>query len=191
MKKQEKQFTHLGKGETEILDIFPTRITIHPVDVDQIKIVTGELKETFESGIKTSTASSNLFTLDTIKYLNNEIKHCLNQILAVYQIQNYTFSVTDIWLNAYEKNDYQGAHVHPSDFSFIIYYDVDHSHTVFNSPSKLFIEATDNRNFGKHFEPNCKKGDMLIFPSYLEHWVRPNSNQKTIAGNIKIIKLNA
>jgi len=28
-----------------------------------------------------------------------------------------------------------------------------------------------------------------MFPSYLEHWVRPNSNNITIAGNIKIIDM--
>ena len=28
-----------------------------------------------------------------------------------------------------------------------------------------------------------------MFPSYLEHWVKPNSNGKTIAGNIKIIDI--
>ena len=30
---------------------------------------------------------------------------------------------------------------------------------------------------------------MIVFPFYLEHWVRPNSNNITVAGNIKIVNL--
>jgi len=79
--------------------------------------------------------------------------------------------------------------VHSSDFSFIIYYKADKSYTVFNSPVKKLLEISDNKIFKNDYDPNLKQGDIIVFPSYLEHWVRPNSNNVTIAGNIKIIKL--
>ena len=96
-----------------------------------------------------------------------------------------------MWINKYDNNNYQGAHVHPSDFSFIVYYNTDKSYTVFNSPVKNLLDVikpNENKIFLKEYEPNLKKGDIILFPSYLEHWVKPNSNGITIAGNINIIE---
>ena len=45
-----------------------------------------------------------------------------------------------MWMNKYGKNDYQGSHFHPGNFSFIIYYKTEKSYTVFNSPD---TEATE------------------------------------------------
>ena len=47
----------------------------------------------------------------------------------------------------------------------------------------------NSKIFFKHYEPKLKQGDIIVFPSYLEHWVRPNSDSMTIAGNIKIIDI--
>ena len=51
------------------------------------------------------------------------------------------------------------------------------------------LESVDSSIFFKDYEPNLKQGDIIVFPSYLEHWVKPNSNNITVAGNIKIIEL--
>ena len=51
------------------------------------------------------------------------------------------------------------------------------------------LESVNSSIFFKDYEPNLKQGDIIVFPSYLEHWVKPNSNNITIAGNIKIVKL--
>ena len=126
--------------------------------------------------------------LGSNNYLNINLTDMLGYLLKPY-CKNFVFSVDSIWVNKYSKNNYQGSHVHPSDFSFIIYYKTDKSYTVFNSPVKNLTESFNNKFFIKHYEPKLKQGDIIIFPSYLEHWVRPNSNNVTVAGNIKIIKL--
>ena len=74
-------------------------------------------------------------------------------------------------------------------FSFIIYYESDKSHTVFNSPFSKLLEISNNELHDRIYEPSLNNGDMIIFPSYLEHWVRPNSKNTTIAGNIDIVDL--
>jgi len=43
--------------------------------------------------------------------------------------------------------------------------------------------------FKRSFEPKCEEGDIIVFPSYLDHWVRPNSNNETIAGNVVFSKI--
>jgi hypothetical protein len=60
---------------------------------------------------------------------------------------------------------------------------------VFNSPVKSLLESLDNKIFYRDYESNFQQGDIVIFPSYLEHWVKPNSNNITVSGNIKIIQM--
>ena len=41
--------------------------------------------------------------------------------------------------------------------------------------------------FNHQHEPKCKAGQIIIFPSYLEHFVRSNDEETiTVAGNIKL-----
>ena len=123
-----------------------------------------------------------------MNYLNIHLTDLLSYLLKPYCL-NFVFKLTDIWVNKYNNKDYQESHVHPSDFSFIIYYKTDKSHTVFNSPVKSLLESIDSKIFDMDYQTKLKQGDIIMFPSYLEHWVRPNSNNITIAGNIKIIDM--
>ena len=154
------------------------------------KIEGKNFKKTFESNIKTTLNGITLFNKESINYLNVQLCDMLSYLLKPY-CKNFVFNVTGIWINKYDDKDYQGSHVHGSDFSFIIYYKSDRSYTVFNSPVKDILETIDNKFFKREFEPILKEGDMIVFPSYLQHWVRPNSNNITIAGNIDISELHS
>lgn len=172
----------------KIHNIFPNLIAIKTLNLSNLKIVGKRFKKTFESDIKTTVKGDTLFDKNSMNYLNLELTEILSYLLKPY-CKNYVFNLSDIWMNRYDKKNYQGSHVHPSDFSFIVYYKVDKSYTVFNSTVKKLLEISDNQIFDINYDLNCKQGDIVVFPSYLEHWVRPNSNNITIAGNIKIIKL--
>ena len=168
--------------------IFPNLIATKKLNLSEIKVIGKNFKKTFESELKTTLFGSTLFDKKSINYLNIQLTEILSYLLKPY-CKNFSFNISDIWINKYQKNDYQGSHVHPSDFSFIIYYDVNKSSTIFNSPVKYLLESSSNKFFLKDYEPNFKKGDIIVFPSYLEHYVKPNSNNTTIAGNIKIIDM--
>jgi len=173
--------------------IFPTYIASKRIDVSKLNVITTEFKPTFESNIKTSIErGQTLLDEESMNYLNVQLTELLSNMLKPF-CKTFVFNCDGIWVNKYENADFQGPHIHPADFSFIIYYDTDKSNTVFNSPMKKILEAGDGKNidiFQKTYEPNLKKGDMLLFPSFIEHWVRPNTNNKTIAGNIKLIEVN-
>jgi hypothetical protein len=169
-------------------NIFPNLIATKTLDLSKLKIIGKKFTKTFESNIQTTLIGDTLFDVSSMNYLNINLTDLLSYLLKPY-CKNFVFNVDYIWINKYNKKDYQGSHVHPSDFSFIIYYKVNKSHTVFNSPIKKLLEIFDSKIFDKDYEPNSKQGDIIIFPSYLEHWVKPNSNNITIAGNIKIIEL--
>ena len=163
-------------------------VAIKNLNLSNFKIEGKNFKNTFESDIKTTLDGDTLFDKQSINYLNLQITEVLSYLLKPY-CKNFSFRIPNIWINKYEEKDYQGTHIHPSDFSFIIYYKVDKSHTVFNSPVKNILETRNSKIFLRDFQPKLKEGDIIIFPSYLQHWVKPNSSNITVAGNIDIIEL--
>ena len=175
-------------NRVNVVNIFPNAIAVKSLDLTYFKLEANNFKKSFESKVKTTLNGDTLFSEDTMNYLNIQMTDVLSYLLKPY-CKNFVFKIIDIWINKYEEKDYQGTHVHPSDFSFIIYYQTDKSHTVFNSPIKNILETINSNIFDRKHEPNLKEGDLLIFPSYLQHWVRPNSGNMTISGNIKIIDI--
>jgi len=93
--------------------------------------------------------------------------------------------VDDIWYNYYEKGSYQELHEHISDpfqkihFSCIHYlsYDKDvHTPAEFHDPisSIRAHSLTLDKDFvGDFFISQVEEGDLIMFPSYLEHRVLP------------------
>ena len=169
-------------------NLFPNLIATKNLDLSKLKIVGKKFNKTFESEIKTTLKGNTLFDIKSMNYLNIHLTDLLSYLLKPICL-NFVFKLNDIWINKYAKKDYQGSHIHPGDYSFIIYYKTDKSYTVFNSPVKSILEYGDNKIFYKDYQTKLKQGDIIMFPSYLEHWVRPNSNNITIAGNIKIIDM--
>lgn len=170
--------------------LFNNYIVIHKINLKKFIGVFEGKEKRFGSKTLTSAGNINLFKKEEMNYLNMELSKIFTKLLDLYQIKNFVFEVTSIWKNFYKKLDYQENHVHPAHFSFIIYSNVDKSHTVFNNPARNIIEASDTSNiFNVQFQPKCETGDMIVFPSYLEHWVKPNKNNETIAGNIKFKKI--
>jgi hypothetical protein len=169
-------------------NLFPNLIATKNLDLSKLKIVGKKFNKTFESEMKTTLKGSTLFDIKSMNYLNIHLTDLLSYLLKPYCL-NFVFKLHNIWINKYDKKDYQGSHIHPGDYSFIIYYKTDKSYTVFNSPVKSILECVDNKIFDRVYQTKLKQGDIIMFPSYLEHWVRPNSNNITISGNINIIDM--
>ena len=187
MKKDRKELEDT-RDKVRVEYLFPNIIAIKNLNLSNLKIIGKKFKKTFESKIKTTVKGDTLFDRNSMNYLNIQLTETLSYLLKPY-CKNFVFNITSIWMNKYGKNDYQGSHVHPGNFSFIIYYKTDKSYTVFNSPVKSLLESSGSKIFYLDYESNFKQGDIVIFPSYLEHWVKPNSKNITIAGNIKIIEM--
>ena len=187
MKKDKKELEDT-RGKVRVESLFPNLIAIKKLNLSNLKIIGKRFKKSFESRIKTTIKGDTLFDKKSINYLNIQLTEMLSYLLKPY-CKNFVFNVDDIWINKYSKKDYQGSHVHPGNFSFIIYYKTDKSYTVFNSPVKSLLESLDNKIFYRDYESNFQQGDIVIFPSYLEHWVKPNSNNITVSGNIQIIEM--
>ena len=171
------------------INIFSTPIFVTPIDTDKIKISKEDIKETWLSKTPsnyTSTVNKEL-EKETGQYLLSVIHDAMMEYL---EGRKFCMSLKDIWINVYKENDYQETHTHPgAHFSFTIYKKIDKPHTIFFHPIKNTIQSYYYQMFPEldHFyAPKCKQGDMIIFPSYLEHMVTRSSNCETISGNILI-----
>ena len=163
------------------VDIFPVSVFIGNIDLKKIKL-TSEMGKAFLSETPTSFLTQNSLDPESGTYLMQVIAELLREKFHTF----FTVRLSSIWRNKYKDNDYQEPHVHTnSKFSFIIYEEVNKVHTVFYNPAKYLIEATLGTDLVQFdFIPKMKKGQIIVFPSYVEHMVTKNSDQATISGNI-------
>ena len=88
--------------------------------------------------------------------------------------------LTDMWLNVYESQNWQEKHIHsPGQWSAVYYVDFDpneHKGTNFYHPNEtLLATAGVTQNT---LVPWVQEGDMIIFPSWLEHAAPMNKSSK-------------
>jgi len=174
-----------------VVDLFSVPVFIGDIDLKKIKLKS-DMGKSFLSRTPSSFGKENSLDPESGKYLMALIAGLLEQKIP---FQSFYISLNEIWRNEYLDHDFQEPHIHvdpkaPCQFSFIIYEAFASSpHTIFFNPAKNLIQAS----FGGEAEqmgtdlmvtPPVKKGQIIVFPSYIEHMVNRNSDQVTISGNI-------
>lgn len=174
------------------IKLFSTPIWIGNIDANKINFIEKEIKQSFLSGVKSSHTDFNKeINKESINYLYETIINIMN---AENKLPDCSIQLTHIWSNHYETSDFQENHIHAgSDLSFIIYKKVDESKTIFVNPSSKMLEVyywdcpKKAAFFGPNFfKPECRENQIVIFPSYLEHFVRRSNGAVTVAGNLRI-----
>ena len=172
------------------LNLFSIPIYISNIDLDKIKLKNIKVKRQWLSKTESSHGCHNEITEDTRAHILQTIIKLLN-----YDIHKpYEIVLSSIWQNNYKNNDYQDRHSHPgSHFSFIIYKKVKQSNTVFFNPFLQLMESYCTKNnpiktilIDSSFKVECREGQIVVFPSFLEHMVLKHSNSVTISGNINL-----
>jgi len=164
------------------LDLFSVPFFIGNIDLKKIKLEV-EMGKAFTSETPSSIGKKNILDLESEKYLMGVLVDLLDE-----KFSHFSIGLLSIWRNEYLNNDFQEPHVHTgSKFSFIIYEKVSTPHTIFYNPAKYLLNATlgsDQKWVLQQFRPQVRKGQIIVFPSYVEHMVNRNSDQVTISGNI-------
>jgi len=173
------------------LNIFSIPLYIANIDVTKINLVSEKFEETWLSETSSSHNFKNTLDTKSINYLLEKIASLLSKDIK----GNYKINLTSIWQNNYKENDFQERHTHAgSHFSFIIFKKINESRTVFLNPIEDLITSYYNGSnlniFDQVYVPECRQGQMILFPSFLGHMVKKTSNASTIAGNINLEIIN-
>lgn len=164
-------------------NIFSIPVFMDKVDLTKIKIENKEFKRWWHSQTPTSFPTENVVSDETYEYIGDII---LKNVSELGGFSNPRFG--PIWRNNYEKTDYQDSHIHPhSQWSFIIYETVKESKTNFINPARSLIMNQLGfypKDIPTEFTPICGPGDIIIFPSFLEHFVQQGGEGTTISGNL-------
>tara|TARA_B100001094_G_C17874543_1_gene643765 strand:+ start:88 stop:702 length:615 start_codon:yes stop_codon:yes gene_type:complete len=95
----------------------------------------------------------------------------------------------DVWTNITSNNDYNRVHHHKTecDLVFVLYL-TKGTLWVQNPINRVKLDMV-YRHVGSSISLDFNVGDMIVFPSDINHWVEPydgNYDRITIAGNLSI-----
>lgn len=136
--------------------------------------------------------------------INTSLKFLINIIKPACQKIIYDFGSTkkvqilNSWVNINTKNNYNKLHNHPNcDLACVFYLTDNNSEVEFERPydiQKYFLDSLGSNNSTplsfSHVTYGPTKNTLLIFPSWLQHRVKPNQNDSTrisVAINIKAV----
>lgn len=147
-------------------------------DVEEHGFFKPKFLNLLDSSIKVSIEEKGFQSIYNTDFFNNNFnikynfitpileKH--NTALASYlQYHDYIIKTTRIWYQQYAKGGHHYWHRHNGIFSNIYYVDL---------PDQA--SKTSFRFLGKEFSVDVKEGQILTFPSYIEHCSKPNMSDK-------------
>ena len=153
------------------------------------------------SNIGSWQSSGTLAYKDNFKELLNYVKTMATEPIVQYGIDtlNIEISINDVWANMNPKNGFNMPHDHCGDFNFLsfVYYlqtNLQNNFISFKTemPSTKFINLPKSKDTELNSDDvvvSVEPGDLIIFPSWIEHYTLPNPTDDmriSIAGNIQI-----
>jgi len=145
------------------------------------------------------------------EYLRSVYSKYVINFFNEYRLKQGQYNIHDPWYNVFSKSQFQEFHTHlPCDFSVVHYASFDetqHLATTFIHPNTSISQSTkafrpklmeklteslpEHSCYTSFFTPqNIKQGDLVIFPAFLNHFVKPNTSEKrriTITFNIEMM----
>ena len=129
---------------------------------------------------------ANLFEDPIFQEFNKSILNAAAGILKEYT--NCEPYLQAMWANINTKGNYNGQHTHEGELSGVFYCQVPENSgkiVLVNPAVRSYISAVKNNNF----TINPKRLALIMFPSWLEHYVEPNQSDNpriSISFNIGI-----
>jgi len=134
-------------------------------------------------------------------YMSNII-----EFLSEIKFPECKLEVLGLWYNIYKKGQWQEVHNHAANpyayFSAVHFLKFDpevHTSIIMSNSNRIFLETyslgrKSNLNYWDlmHYV-NVEEGDIIIFPSTLEHFVKPqttNDSRVTVSFNIRAIPID-
>jgi uncharacterized protein (TIGR02466 family) len=181
--------------------IYKANLIFDEQDKDTIDLELSALEQKINYGSNPwiSTTKNSMGLLEPhkdIKFssINAAVEKHLSRFCHELRVRDHIkFSAKQSWVNFYSKNDYQESHYHPNfTFSAVVYYKTTaNTKIVFENtvtdmlPLEVDCQTDLNRQY---ITVHPRDGDLLIFRSYLRHYVPRHIDEETkisIAYNFK------
>ena len=172
------------------------------INIDNLKNYCYDLKKTTQGRVLSNYGgwqSQDLENEDLeLKQLTTEILPRVNTLLKEFKLVNNAY-IENMWVNINQKHDFNKLHQHSNSIlSGVFYVSAPNNcgKIFFKNPNPLVKHYINSKFILEHnhltsgdwwFQP--QDGMILIFPSWLEHFVLPNesdSDRISIAFNTKI-----
>ena len=128
------------------------------------------VKVSNQGGYQTPTLEWEIFHLAGKEYINNVVSKILKGEDSPYY---ENFKVSEWWYNINSQGHWNTPHIHPfSLLSLVLYLTDSDGLLTFLNPHAQRAIHTQNTSI------NAKKGDIVIFPSDLYHYVLPNTREE-------------
>ena len=149
-----------------------------------------------------------LYSKPLTRHFSNQIKPYIDVYIEVLSkhfkqqsVNPYTLEIDNLWINFQRPGEYNPIHNHNCDISFVMYLQVSDEIQEEENTSRSAPNGSITFRYGTPFSDNSKslfhpvianthlpkKGDMFIFPSYLEHHVEafytPGAERTSVSGN--------
>ena len=173
--------THIKENEL-IKDELSNNIEKYVKD-KSLKIPDGWLTDSVQTSFEVDNANMELFEKDSI------VHEYYQKYLSRFFDKFVRLDLSDIWFNYYSNGEYQEPHhhVHPNmkgktHFSCIHYLKYDpevHQPVTFLDPLMLIRSHSlemDSNYYSERYSPEIREGSLLMFPSYLEHFVKKSDS---------------
>ena len=179
-------------------EIFPTHLFIKDnyINSDRINAMKSEIMNLY-SDKSNWQSESNLDKNIVFKELTKDICISAFDILDKLDYKADEIEITDMWANVLKKNETHQPHTHSNNFlSGVFYIDADDTMPgiTFQDPRPganviLPRKKFDHMNNASLLHYKSKTNRIIIFPSWLVHWVPINQSTKdriSISWNIQI-----
>ena len=181
-------------------EIFSTHLFIKDdfISPDIIYTMKGEVLDQYIRDKRPNWQSSpNLDKMDIFKDFTREVSKSSFEILDKLNYKADEIEITDMWANVLKQHETHQPHTHSNNFLSGVFY-LDAGETTpgitFQDPRPganviLPRKKLDHMNNANLLNYKAKTNRIIIFPSWLVHWVPTNlstSNRISISWNIQI-----
>ena len=179
-------------------ELFPTHLFIKDnyTTPDRINTMRREVMNLYKEKPNWQ-SSPNLDKNEVFKDFNKDISRSSFEILDKLDYKADEIEITDMWANVLKQHETHQPHTHSNNFlSGVFYLDADDTMPgiTFQDPRPganviLPRKKLDHMNNANLLNYKAKTNRIIIFPSWLVHWVPTNlstSNRISISWNIQI-----
>jgi len=167
------------------VNLWPTTVYVSEIRILDMPSMISEIYrlQSTESAVKKSNyggwqSEVNLFDNPAFAQLTDEIAS------TVFWLFNKNISIKQMWACVNKHKDFNVIHAHGNEYHlsgvFYLKVPVDSGNICFRDPRPAAINSTTNRIFNQGDSENFipYETELILFPSFLEHFVMPNESQE-------------